>query len=96
MTPHNQRVMELLEWCRANLCAPDGKRNCLLCGYAPSAPGEKAVFGIFIANEKAQKRIGAPPSKERLILYILCEDCNALPDRNEQVEDKIFATVCVQ
>lgn len=96
MTPHNKRCMELLEWCRANVCTPDGKRVCLLCKYDHTIPGEQAVLGIFIANENAQKRIGAPAGKERLIIYVLCVDCHELPDRNERVEKNVFATVGVQ
>jgi hypothetical protein len=95
MSLHNQKVMELLEWCRANLCTPDGERICLVCGHRPG-PGDTAALGLFIADNKHQKRLGAPQGKERMIIYLLCEDCYALPDRNECVEDKIFATVSVQ
>ena len=95
LTPRNKKAFELLNWCRENLCTPDGKRICLVCGHTPDC-GETVAVGIFIANAKNQKRIGAPSDKERLIIYVLCEDCHALPDRNERVEDKIFAAVCVQ
>jgi hypothetical protein len=95
MTTRNQKVLEMLKWCRENMCTPDGKRICLVCGHVPTGT-EHAAVGVFIADEKHQKRIGAPRDKERLVIYLLCEDCYALPDRNERVEDKIFAVASVQ
>jgi len=95
MTARNQKALELIKWCRENMCTPDGKRICLVCGHVPTA-GEHAVVGVFIADEKNQQRIGAPRDKQRLVIYMLCDDCYELPDRNEPVEDKIFAVVSVQ
>jgi hypothetical protein len=96
MTPHNEKRMELLEWCRANVCTPDGKRVCLLCKYEHTIRGERVVVGVFIADDKNQKRLGASQGKERLVIYVLCVDCHERPDRNEQVEQKIFAAIGVQ
>jgi len=95
MTPRNKKVMKLLEWCRANMCTPDGKRVCLLCKHEPVA-GEQAAIGLFFADKKHQKRLGAPHGMDRIIIYLLCDDCMDVPDRNERVEDKIFAAVNVQ
>ncbi len=91
----SQDAARVLEWCRVNLCTPDGKRICLVCGHEPEG-GETVALGVFIANDKNQKRIGAPTGKQRLLIYVLCEDCHALPDRNERVEDKIIAVASVQ
>jgi hypothetical protein len=91
-TPRNKRAMEQLEWCRANMCTPDGKRVCLLCKLDLSTEGRGAL-GIFIADAENQKRIGAPSDGERWLIYMVCEGCNELPNRNEQVQDKIFAVV---
>jgi hypothetical protein len=96
LTMKHQQAFETLEWCRVNLCTPDGKRICMLCGHEPQDPGETVAVGIFIAHEKYQKRLGAPAGKQRLVVYVLCEDCFSRPDRNERVEDKILATVSVQ
>lgn len=93
MTERNRKALELIKWCRENMCTPDGKRICLVCGHVPTGHG---YFGVFVADEKNQKRIGAPRDKERLVLYLLREDCYELPDRNERVEDKIFTAVSVQ
>ena len=93
MTP--ERVSEVLNYCRENMCTPDGSRVCFLCDHEPDQ-GEDAAIGVFIPDAAHQKRVGAPPNKTRMMIYLLCGDCYERPDRNERVEDKIFATVVVQ
>lgn len=77
------------------MCTPDGRRVCFLCGHEPG-PGECAVVGVFIADEAHQKRVGAPPNKTRMMIYLLCADCHEHPERNQRVQEKIFAEVTVQ
>jgi len=43
-----------------------------------------------------QKRVGAPTNKVRSFVYALCDSCLHLPDRQQRVEDKIFAEEQVQ
>jgi hypothetical protein len=88
-------VIEVLEYCRKNMCTPDGRRNCLLCARRP-VPGGQAAVGVFIADEQYQERLGAPKNKTRLFIYLLCEDCHSHPHRNKMVQDKIFAVASVQ
>jgi hypothetical protein len=95
MTERNEKGLDLLKWCRENVCTPDGKRICLICGHKPEA-GESTAVCVFIPDEKYQKRIGAPLNKERVVIYLLCEECLALPNRNERVEEKIFRAASVQ
>jgi hypothetical protein len=94
-TANNQKIFELLNWCRENMCTPDGKRVCLLCARELSGD-PRGVLGHWEANEEAQKRIGAPPGKTRIILYMLCEGCYELPDVVEIVDKKLLASLSVQ
>lgn len=92
---HPDQVAEILEYCRENMCMPDEKRVCFVCGRVPES-GEQAAVGVFIADEAHQRRLGAPSNKTRLMIYLVCGDCYELPDRNERVEQKIFAVAGVQ
>ena len=61
---------------------------CMLCG----AP--RTHVGSFFANEKVSREVmGAPEGKERVVLYALCDACKNLPDRNQRVEEHMFANV---
>ena len=94
-TANNQRIFELLNWCREHMCTPDGKRVCFLCSRDLSHDSH-AVLGHYEADEETQKRIGAPPGKTRLLIYMLCEGCYELPDLVDSVDKKILTELSVQ
>ena len=58
---------------------------CLLC----SAP--RHLVGVFMPTDP--QAWGAPPNKDRLLLYALCERCVCIPGVSEQVESVIWARV---
>jgi hypothetical protein len=89
------QVSDVINYCQRNMCTPNGRRVCFLCGSFPEQCEEAAV-GVFIADEAHQKRVGAPLNKTRLMIYLLCEECNGLHDRNTRVQGKIFAEVTFQ
>lgn len=91
----DERVAELMRYCRENLCTPDGSRTCLLCQYEPE-PGETVAVGTFVPFGAFNQRIGGQPDKTRLVFYVLCEDCNERGDRDERVEEKILSALEVQ
>jgi hypothetical protein len=62
-----------------------GLRVCSFCGVNPIY-----MVAVFIPNEQFAKRIGQPPGKERLVVYALCENCFAMPDKEKRAEDAIL------
>ena len=91
----DNQFSEVLNYCRKNFCTPDGNRVCFLCGHVPQ-PSEDAAVGVFIPHAEHRSRFGAPPNKTRLMIYVLCGDCNTHLDRNERVEDKILSEATAQ
>jgi len=94
-TANNQKIFEMLTWCRENMCTPDGKRICLLCGRDLSGDTH-AILGHWEANEETQKRIGAPSGKTRIVVYMLCEGCYELSDVTERADKRLLERLSVQ
>ena len=45
-----------------------------------------AMVGIFFPVASFAQRLGEPPGKRRLMVYVLCEDCVRLPDWQARLE----------
>ena len=75
---------------QAMLLAAAVVNRCMLCDERP------VYLGIFvIANDSEAERYipaKAKPGKSRQILYGLCSECFALPDKAQRVEDALEAS----
>ncbi len=67
-----------------------GVTGCLLCG------GPFSITALFTTTPEFGKRIGAPPGKQRVLVYGMCEGCRELPNSVELVESKILSVATVQ
>jgi hypothetical protein len=58
---------------------------CLLCGAVP------AVAVVLCGPPEFQRRIHAPPGKDRLAVYTLCGGCGLRPDAAARAEAVLLA-----
>lgn len=74
-----QKIARMVEW------AEKAIKTCTLCGKP------RTSIGVFTPNNSAQ--FGAPPGKDRILCYALCDPCDKLPNkiRDERIELQLIA-----
>jgi hypothetical protein len=72
---------------------PNGSHKCLLCSDEDC---ELSWVGMFWCEGDLAQRLGAKPGKKRGVLYLLCEDCYKLPDKEARIEQTSMSRAGVQ
>ena len=72
---------------------PNGSHKCLLCSDEDC---ERPWIGMFWCEGDLAQRLGAKPGKARGILYLLCEECHELPNKESRIEQTLIARAGVQ
>jgi hypothetical protein len=57
--------------------------TCLFCDRRPT------LVGLWVLSEPYARRFGAPPGKQRVVVYALCRKCQRQPGYLKRVEAKI-------